>query len=119
MVEKLRKFENLHILFWLIKDAAWVSGYNALGVVMILPTWLMAVWITWKLRKSMTELAHNIAVVCWISANSIWMIGEFYYNDTTRFPAKMLFFAGIIILAGHYSWAFILKLKRRNSNEMN
>ena len=118
MIDKLRKFENLHILFWLIKDAAWVSGFNSLGVIMIIPTWLMAVWITWKLRKSMTELAHNIAVICWISANSIWMIGEFYYNDTTRFPAKMLFFSGIIILVAHYSWQFVLRIRGRQSGDI-
>lgn len=111
MIEKLRKFENLHILFWLIKDAAWVSGYDVLGIAMIFPTLLMAIWITWKLRAEITELVHNLAVICWISANSIWMIGEFYFDDTTRGPAKVFFFTGLAILMGYYIWRLILRPK--------
>lgn len=118
MIEKLRKFENLHILFWLIKDAAWVSGFDLLGVAMIFPTLIMAIWITWKLRSAITELAHNLAVICWISANSIWMIGEFYYNDTTRLPSKILFFIGLIILAVYYIWQLILRMKNRDKPEI-
>ena len=48
---------------------------------MILPTLSLAIYITWKNRAERAELFHNLAVCFWISANSIWMYGEFYLDD--------------------------------------
>ena len=45
---------------------------------------------------------HNLAVLLWITANSIWMIGEFYFNDGTRPVAGVFFAAGILLLTGYY-----------------
>ncbi len=36
--ERYRKIENLHIVFWLIKDMAWAMLWKPLGVFMIVPT---------------------------------------------------------------------------------
>lgn len=42
----IRKFENVHILLWLLKDLCWVMDYKTAGVVMIVPTVGIAVCIT-------------------------------------------------------------------------
>jgi len=80
----------------------WVTGFKTLGTIMIAPTIVIAVVITWKSREVVAELCHNLAVVFWISANSTWMIGEFFYNDTTRPYAIAFFSAGFISLGYYY-----------------
>jgi len=75
---KLRKFENLHIIFWLIKDMSWSMGWKLMGISMIIPTLLISIYMTNKFKGNPTEWFHNIAVICWIVANSYWMISEFY-----------------------------------------
>lgn len=101
-MQNVRKLENFHILLWLLKDLCWVLGLEPLGVIMITPTVLVAMYITFKLRHNHTELFHNLAVVCWIIANSIWMIGELYFDDTTRPPAIVFFVLGIGFVSFYY-----------------
>ncbi len=107
MSYKFRRFENLHIFFWLVKDACWVTDFKPLGVAMIFPTILIAIYITWKMRQELSELVHNLAVTLWICANSTWMIGEFYYEDTTRPYAKIFFFSGLAIISVFYLWRLV------------
>lgn len=107
MIADLRKKENLHIVFWLVKDFAWINDFHVLGVSMAVPTILLAFWLTWKSRVEMDELFHNLAVSCWIIANSVWMWGEFFYNDTTRHLAKPFFLAGLMVLAVYYAWRLV------------
>lgn len=102
MTDKFRKIENLHILLWLVKDIGWVRHYAVLGMIMIVPTLFVALWLTWKMRDDFSELTHNVAVCCWISANSIWMTGEFFYEDKTRDFATVFFMIGLLALGIHY-----------------
>ena len=97
-----RRLENLHILLWLLKDFCWISDYKILGLIMIVPTISVAIFITFKYRSVAAELWHNLAIVCWISANSIWMIGEFYFEDTTRSVALIFFYPGFISVGYYY-----------------
>ena len=76
--------ENLHILFWLLKDLGWCMIWKPLGISMILPTLGIALVITWRTRSIRAELAHNLAIIFWISANSYWMVSEFVGFDTVR-----------------------------------
>jgi hypothetical protein len=112
MNERIRKIENGHILLWLLKDIFWVADIKLMGTIMIAPTLLVAIWITYRLRKSKTELIHNIAVICWICANSVWMIGEFYFRDGTRPIAISLFAVGILILVVYYVRILLLTEKK-------
>jgi hypothetical protein len=80
----VREFENFHIVLWLLKDVCWVMGYKTMGTIMIIPTVSMAIYIVWLTRKSVVDLYHNLAVVCWITANSLWMLGELYFDGTDR-----------------------------------
>ena len=77
---------------------------------MIIPTLLIAIYITNKNKAFRSELAHNLAVIFWITANSTWMICEFtgldekivYGNITGRYLAIIPFAIGILILAYYY-----------------
>lgn len=100
---RYRKIENLHIVFWLIKDLCWVMLWKPLGLIMIVPTIGAAVLITWQTRHIKSELLHNIAVVCWITANAYWMITEFFFDDgTLRYYAVIPFALGLITIAYYY-----------------
>ncbi len=79
-----RRMENSHILFWLLKDLSWCAGWKTLGILMIVPTIGLAVIIAWRSRRYVAELAHNLAVMCWITANSYWMSSEFFGFDDVR-----------------------------------
>ena len=99
---RIRATENLHVLLWIFKDTCWVQDYRVLGVGMIVPTLFVATYLTAKSRGVREEFIHNLAVVFWICANSVWMIGEFFFNDTTRSYALVFFALGLITLATHY-----------------
>ena len=109
---RFRKMENLHIVFWLLKDISWCMIWRPLGVAMIFPTLIIAIVITVRTRQYMSEVCHNIAIVVWIMANSYWMISEFLNFDTYPlfgdFTYKHLaiipFVLGILVLAYYYIW---------------
>jgi hypothetical protein len=107
---KYRQMENMHILFWLIKDISWCMVWKTLGILMIGPTLGIALVIAWRTRALKSELAHNLAIVFWISANSYWMLSEFFGFDTVRIGtitdgkhlAIIPFSIGLGILAYYY-----------------
>jgi len=105
-----RKLENLHIVFWLFKDISWCMIWQTLGIIMVIPTLSVAIYIAYRTRNIKAELAHNLAVAFWISANSYWMISEFFgFDDVKVFGqyegkhlAMIPFIIGVIILAWYY-----------------
>jgi prepilin signal peptidase PulO-like enzyme (type II secretory pathway) len=106
---RFRRIENMHILLWLIKDACWAMNYRTVGMIMIIPTLLVALFITWQTRHILSEFLHNLAVVFWISANCTWMIGEFYGWDENlwgeyglRQMSLIPFGIGLMILLYYY-----------------
>lgn len=107
---KFRKMENLHIVFWLFKDISWCMVWKPLGVVMIIPTLVIAVWIAFKNKNFMSEVCHNFAIVFWISANSFWMISEFFAFDekillfglTGKQTSMIPFCIGLLFLMYYY-----------------
>lgn len=107
---RFRQMENMHIVFWLMKDISWCMIWKLLGVAMIIPTLSIAIVIAWRTRHIKSELAHNLAIAFWISANSLWMISEFLHFDSMviwkEFTGKHLalvpFVAGALILLYYY-----------------
>jgi hypothetical protein len=100
---KFRKMENLHILFWLVKDICWCMIFKALGIAMIFPTLAIAIFIAWRTRHIMAELTHNVAITLWISANSMWMIAEFIGVDEQVKPYCLIPFSlGLLVLFYYY-----------------
>ena len=101
---RYRRIENLHILFWLIKDTCWCLNFKWLGIAMVFPTLLVAILICWRTRRIVAEFTHNLAVIFWISANSLWMITEFFnWGDESRYYALIPFGLGLIVLVYYYA----------------
>jgi hypothetical protein len=40
--------ENIHIVFWLLKDFAWVMHFRAFGMLMAIPTFILSVYMAVK-----------------------------------------------------------------------
>jgi hypothetical protein len=104
-VSRIRDYENLHILLWLIKDTCWIMLWQIGGLIMIVPTIGVALHITWIRRHIKSDLFHNLAVCFWISGNSIWMIGEFFYDDGLRPQAVIFFGIGLLMMVYYYLFA--------------
>ncbi len=110
---KYRKMENLHIVFWLLKDISWCMFWKPLGVLMIIPTLVISIVISWRNRHYISETCHNVAISFWITANSYWMVSEFLGFDskvllgtyTFKHLAILPFITGLLILAYYYLWA--------------
>jgi hypothetical protein len=107
---RFRMMENMHIVFWLLKDISWCMTWRMLGIAMVIPTLTIAIVIAWRTRQIKSELAHNLAVAFWISANSLWMIAEFFSFDemviwkefTGKHLALVPFITGAMILLYYY-----------------
>ena len=108
---RYRRMENMHIVFWLVKDISWCMIWKTLGIAMVIPTLTIALLIAWRTREIKSELAHNLAVAFWISANSYWMISEFFGFDTMviwgwvtgKHLALIPFILGSMILLYYYT----------------
>lgn len=118
---RYRKMENLHIVFWLFKDISWCMIWRPLGIAMIFPTLIISIIIAWRTRQLVSELTHNLAITFWISANSLWMISEFFQFDehilflgiTGKHSAMIPFGLGVLMLLYYYAW-----WKPRHKNEL-
>ena len=107
-----RKMENLHIVFWLFKDISWCMIWRPLGIIMIIPTLVISIVIAFRTRQYMSEVCHNLAITFWITANSYWMISEFFHFDTNvlfdtytyKHLAIIPFVIGIAMLGYYYTW---------------
>ena len=105
-----RKMENMHIIFWLLKDVSWCLIWKSLGIAMIFPTLIISIIIAWRTRDIRSELAHNLAITFWITANSYWMVSEFFQFDEIpvwrqfegRHLAIIPFAIGVFILLYYY-----------------
>lgn len=107
----LRKYENFHILLWLAKDTCWCADFKTLGLIMVVPTFLAAIHISWLSRKELTDFVHNLSVTSWIIANGIWMIGEFFYKDSLRPYAIVFFSIGLAIITMYYATLLVKKVR--------
>ena len=86
--------------------------WRPLGILMIIPTLFIAIRLSVRSRGLTEDLCHNLAIVFWISANSYWMISEFFGFDETYIVAGIMgkqfalipFLAGVSVLAWFYLW---------------
>ncbi|MFN5621160.1 MAG: hypothetical protein ACK478_07650 [Flavobacteriales bacterium] len=110
---RLNRFDNLHILFWLIKDMSWCLMSKTVGTLMIIPTVAVALIILYRSREHLSSFIHNLSVLFWIAANSLWMLGEMYCADCTKPYAIWIFVGGTSILLGFYLFSSMKKLNGR------
>ena len=106
---KFRRVENLHIVLWLVKDGCWALNFKIPALIMVVPTLLVAILITYQTRKITSEFLHNLAIDFWITANCTWMVGEFYGWDENLIGTWGLrqfsiipFSVGLLILGYYY-----------------
>jgi hypothetical protein len=102
--QKFRVTENLHIIFWLLKDLSWAMLWKPIGVIMFVPTLILSIIITRQTRSIASELYHNIAVTSWICANGYWMVTEFFWSedDSLRYFASIPFGIGLCSILFYY-----------------
>lgn len=87
--------------------------FKIIGSIMILPTIALAYYITFFTRTVKHHLLPNIAVSCWITANSLWMLWEFF--DVALKPVALVFFiAGLVIISLHYLLIDRITLKKQS-----
>ncbi len=96
-----RYWENMHIPLWLLKDTFWMMEWRWLGVCMIVPTVLMAIYIMFK-SKGYNEFYINLAICFWIIANSYWMCSEFFGFAEHKNLAGIPFVLGMIAVSVYY-----------------
>jgi hypothetical protein len=82
-----------------------------LGVIMVVPTVAIAGLIVYVSRKTM-DIYLNLAVLCWICANSYWMCIEFFTDESYKLLASVPFALGFVFVGIYY--ARLLIKKRRN-----
>jgi hypothetical protein len=87
--------EMSHIPLWLVKDLCWLMTWRTTGIVMAVPTVLVAIIITYITRKEEPKFLPNLSITFWILANANWMVAEFYDLDT-RFYSFIPFILGIL-----------------------
>jgi len=120
--DRFRRMENMHIIFWLLKDISWCLFWKPLGIAMIFPTLIIAIVISYRTRQIKSELSHNLAVVFWISANSYWMISEFLGFDEKiilgyegKYGAIIPFVIGMCILLYYYLIQRPVEIKKQKT----
>lgn len=107
---RYRRMENMHIIFWLLKDVSWCMIWKTLGIAMIFPTLIISIIIAYRTKEIRSELAHNLAITFWITANSYWMISEFFGFDETvivwgiegKYISIIPFAIGVLVLLYYY-----------------
>lgn len=101
LVDKIRRYENLHIVFWLVKDTCWMLEIKWLGVLMVLPTMAVAIYIVARTFRT-SEVYISFAILFWITANSYWMVVEFFNDNQLKNLAAIPFGLGFVFVAIFY-----------------
>jgi cell division protein FtsW (lipid II flippase) len=102
-MNKIRHYENLHIPLWLMKDTCWMLQWRILGMIMIIPTLTVAIILAVKsYREKDDEFWINFAICFWISANSYWMICEFFHHEEIKNYAGIPFVCGMLCVLVFY-----------------
>lgn len=95
------RFDNVHILLWLIKDTCWMLEWRIVGSLMILPTIAVAIYLA--VRSAAEQVFWiNLAICFWITANAYWMVCEFVQHEEIKNYAGIPFAMGLICVAVFY-----------------
>lgn len=108
LTEKIKRHENLHIVFWLLKDSCWMLQLRWLGIAMIIPTIIIAAIIVYATRKT-NDFWINLAILFWICANSFWMYIEFFTSGELKLWTSIPFALGFIFVGIYYYKTLISK----------
>src|SRR6185369_9528908 len=101
LLDKIRKYESMHIVFWLIKDTCWMLELKWLGAIMMVPTLFLAAYLIYK-TWLMIDVYINTAILFWIMANSFWMMMEFFNDNQLKYFASIPFGLGFVFVGVFY-----------------
>ena len=107
-MDKIRKIENLYVVCSILKSMCWMMGFKSIAVFMILPTLLMAFYVMFHSNKNIGFLTVNIAMICWIAANSAWMLHDFY-KMLPILVSQVLFAVGMVAMLIYVWVTFVIK----------
>ena len=95
------RFDNVHVLLWLIKDTCWMLEWRVLGTAMVVPTIVVALILAIKSRAEHVFWI-NLAICFWITANSYWMLCEFAGHEELKNFAGIPFALGFLAVSVFY-----------------
>lgn len=97
----IKLLDTLHIPLWLVKDISWLMFWKPIGIFMIFPTVFVALLLCIATRHITDKLMLNLSILCWILANSNWMVGEFF--ELNFRPLSFVFFSiGIVTMTIYF-----------------
>ena len=95
------RFDNVHVLLWLIKDTCWMLEWRVFGCLMIAPTIAVAIYLA--VRSAGEQVFWiNLAICFWITANAYWMVCEFVDRVEIKNYAGFPFAIGFLCVAIFY-----------------
>ncbi|MES2566029.1 MAG: hypothetical protein V4565_04150 [Bacteroidota bacterium] len=101
LLKKIKNYEYLNIVFWLIKDSCWMLDFKILATIMILPTLGLATMIVYHSWRTI-DVYINASIFFWICANSVWMILEFFGYASHTIWASVPFALGFVFVGIYY-----------------
>jgi hypothetical protein len=101
LLNKIKHYEYLHIVFWLIKDSCWMMEFKVTGTLMIVPTIGLAIMIVYHTWRTI-DVYINMAILFWICANSFWMVLEFFDHTNLKTLAAVPFLLGFVFVGIFY-----------------
>jgi hypothetical protein len=87
-----REYENLHSLFWIGKDTAWVLAKTPMWFLFFFPTLSVSIDVTvTTLFKPnlLIDHAHHCAQLLWVLANAVWATGELFLTTHHDEPLSL------------------------------
>lgn len=97
-----REYENLHSLFWIGKDAAWVLAKLPMWFIFFFPTVAVSIdvtIITLYKPSSLVDHAHHCAQFLWVIANAVWASGELFLTVHHDEPLSISRFELLLLLS--------------------
>lgn len=87
-----REYENLHSLFWIGKDTAWVLANTPMWFFFFFPTVAVSLDVTVTTLykpKLLVDHAHHCAQFLWVLANAVWASGELFLTTHHDEPLSL------------------------------
>ena len=98
IVKNGRVVENVPLILNLLKDSSWCYAWVWVGTVAVVPILSYQIYTIWKCRKDVHATIHGAVSGMILSANAIWMFGDFYFGqDHFRNVARWMFSIGMIL----------------------
>jgi hypothetical protein len=138
-----RRYEYIHMFFWLLKDYCWCSQDKIMWLAGVVPTIYISIdliIVTWKNKELFVDFIHYLSQLIWVCSNITWAFFELFnldsdlppnYYNKTEFTTKItgrkiasiiLILSWMPIVVLYFIWlplSIINKIKSYNININN